>query len=574
MTIATSSPIRRLKLRLFSSLVVLLALASPRIAPAGVAEAVSAPTITPSLLAQMQATPLQRLPIILEMKAASPPFSSGANVLLAQQALSILSTYAQGFGGLPIINGAAGAATAAEIQAMSLLPQVGVIEQDAIVGPRRPSTSKPRPGAPLSSLDVREVKADRVWSEGVTGRGITVAVLDSGVALDLDLNSGSNRVVASVNFACATDPAHPDDGGHGTHVAGTIAGDGTKSAGQFVGIAPRANIVDVKVLDGHGRGRVSSVLAGLQWVLEHKAQYNIRIVNLSLGATPQGSSYRSDPMAAAVETAWRKGLTVVAAAGNTGPTSGGVETPGIDPYVVTVGSTDDQVTLPLGDDLLAWFSAWGTPTNSTPKPDLVAPGRQIVAPRVVGSVLDLLLPDHVVTASNGATYFRLTGTSMSTPVVAGTAALMLERRPALTPDQVKALLATNTQPFGWTAAAPPPGAAGAGLLNAYQATSASLGGTANQGLRPADGFARLLYPILYGQPLVWKDPSYLGQNWTTLTWATLEWAAPAWDNIAWDNIAWDNIAWDNIAWDNIAWDNIAWDNIAWDNIAWDSGSFD
>jgi serine protease AprX len=209
---------------------------------------------------------------------------------------------------------------------------------------------------------------------------------------------------------------------------------------------------------------------------------------------------------------------------------------------------------------------------STAKPDLVAPGRQVIAPRVVGSALDLLLPDHVVTAQNGTKYFRLTGTSMATAVVSGAAAMLLEQRPGLGPDEVKRMLVANTQPFG--AGPPTGGASGAGLLDAYRVTGASPSGKANQGLRPADSFARMLYPVLYGQPLVWKDPHYFGLNWAALTWATLTWDNIAWDNIAWDNIAWDNIAWDNIAWDNIAWDNIAWDNIAWDNIAWDNIAWD
>jgi serine protease AprX len=288
---------------------------------------------------------------------------------------------------------------------------------------------------------------------------------------------------------------------------------------------------------------------------------------------PLTPTYRADPLAAAVEIAWRNGLVVVAASGNTGPNSGGVESPGVDPYILTVGSTDDQVTLPLSDDVVGWFSGWGTPTLSTAKPDLVAPGRQVIAPRVVGSALDQLLPDHVVSATNGSTYFRLTGTSMATAVASGTAALLLEQRPSLRPDQVKAQLIAHTQPFG-SSNPPPGGAAGAGLLDANGATTAPTSGSANLGLRPADAFARALYPALYGQPLVWKDPYYQGIAWNTLTWATLTWDNIAWDNIAWDNIAWDNIAWDNIAWDNIAWDNIAWDNIAWDNIAWDNIAWD
>jgi len=198
-------------------------------------------------------------------------------------------------------------------------------------------------------------------------------------------------------------------------------------------VLPRANIVSVQVLDKNGRGQVSSILARLQWVLLHKNQYNIRIVNLSFGATAL-DSYVRDPMAAGPEVAWRNALVVVAAAGNTGPQNGNVETPGVDPCVITVGSTDDHITLNLTQSTLGWWSAWGTPTNSTTKPDLVAAGRQVVAPRVPGSVLDTLFPAHVVKADNGSTHFRLTGTSMSTAIVSGAAALVLQRRPDLTSE--------------------------------------------------------------------------------------------------------------------------------------------
>jgi serine protease AprX len=546
------------------------ALALPLLSVPVSAQATSQQKISAPLLAQMAANPLQRLPVIVEMNPATLPFSSGANAALAQQAVTILQANGQAVGGLPIIEGAAGYATAAGIQAISLLPQVAAIEQDAVVRPRRPANAGATPPGQLTSLYPREVNATRVWQQGGSGRGVTVAVLDSGVAADDDLTRAGNRILASVGFAGPRDPNHPDVGGHGTHIAGTIAGDGTRSAGEFVGMAPHANIVDVQVLDGNGNGRTSSILRGIEWVLAHQAQFNIRVVNLSFGAIAQGS-YRTDPLAAAVEIASKHGLVVVAAAGNGGPSSGTVESPAIDPYVVSVGSTDDQATLSLTDDTLAWFSAWGTPTDSTPKPDLVGPGRRVVSIRVPGSTLDTRLPDHVVTAANGATYFRLTGTSMATAVVSGAAALLLERQPGLSPDQVKKILVASVQPFGQTSVSP---GAGAGLLDAYAATNSPSRSYANRGLRPADGLARTLYTALYGQPLVWQSLTYLGTNWAPLTWPTLAWTPAAWDNLAWDNIAWDYIAWDNIAWDNIAWDNIAWDNIAWDNIAWDSFGYD
>ena len=451
------------------------------------------------------------------------------------------------------------------------------------------------------------VKADRVWRRGIAGNGVTVAVLDSGVAADLDLIQPANRILASVNFADQRDTSDP--GGHGTHIAGIIAGNGSRSGGEFVGIAPKANVVDVRVLGRTGSGRISSVVRGIEWVLAHRAFYNIRVINLSFGA-PAHLSYRADPLSAAVEIAWRRGLVVIAASGNGGPERNTVVTPGIDPYVITVGATDDRGNLGRGNDLLAWFSAWGS-ADSNPKPDLVAPGRRLVSVRVPGSTLDTLFPDRVVAARNGSTYFRLTGTSMATGVVSGAAALLLQRRPDLTPDQVKALLVGTTQPYGWNSGQvlPDPIADGSGLLDAYAAMIAardtgpnddvympgqlllgaflqpgarlsdslqSVAGLActNNALRPADGFARALYPVLFGSPLHWTDPLLGGIFWPLLTWDTLVWNSVAWDNFAWDSVAWDSVAWDSVAWDSVAWDSVAWDSVAWDSVAWDAFNLD
>jgi serine protease AprX len=466
------------------------------------------------------------------------------------------------------------------------------------VAPQSLPTTTP---GPRSAPYPRVVNADQVWQQGTSGKGVTVAILDSGVAADPDLVQPTNRILASVNFA--DQRVSSDPGGHGTHVAGIVAGNGTRSAGEFVGIAPQANIVDVRVLSRTGSGRISSVVRGIDWVIAHRSTYNIRVINMSFGA-PVTGSYRTDPLSAAVEIAWRRGLVVVAASGNSGPARDTVLTPGIDPYAITVGATDDAGTLTTRDDSLAWFSAWGT-ADANPKPDLVAPGRRIVSIRVQGSALDTLFPDRVITAANGSTYLRLTGTSMSTPVVSGAVALLLERRPDLTPDQVKGLLVSTTQPYGQDSLVKPPdpAAGGSGLLDVFAAASAAsgappagglllgglVGGTlataptlaapggtpapiarvvqrANAGLRPAAAFARTIFPVLYRRtPLQWINPTLGGIDWSRLTWDSV-----AWDSIAWDNFAWDSIAWDSIAWDSIAWDSVAWDSIAWDSVAWDS----
>src|SRR5579864_8890336 len=224
--------------------------------------------IQPTLLADMTANPLAQIPVIIEMAPASAPFSSDSNLTLAQQAVSILNLNGHAFGALPIVQGAAGVSTAAGITAMSQLPQVASIEEDSVVRARRPSGGGPAyPQAQLSSLYVQEVNTPKVWQQGGNGKGVAVAVLDSGVANDVDLTQKSPRILAHVGFAGPENPQQPDPGGHGTHIAGIIAGDGTGSAGQYIGVAPQANIVDVQVLDSRGNGRMSSVLRGEEWVL-------------------------------------------------------------------------------------------------------------------------------------------------------------------------------------------------------------------------------------------------------------------------------------------------------------------
>ena len=644
-------------------LVVALSLAVPR-SPA-LAETPQ-DKIDPALRARFQADPLVVLPVIVEMQHPDAPFVGAPNVARANQALDLLRQYGTPVAGLSLIDSAAGFANASGVDSLSLLPIVAYIHLDATViplgapaeipplptlpplptptptttpttaptttpSPSPSPTPTPTPAPTLtptptpdptpppasspsgevtpqgqgaqgqsSAAYPRVVNADQAWQQGATGRGVTVAILDSGVAMDPDLVQPTNRILASVNFA--DQRVTRDPGGHGTHVAGIVAGNGTRSAGEFVGIAPDANIVDVRVLDSTGSGRISSVVRGIEWVVAHQAAYQIRVINLSLGA-PVTVSYRTDPLSAAVEIAWQRGLVVVAAAGNTGPQRDTVVSPGTDPYVITVGATDDAGTVDRGDDTLAPFSAWGT-SDGHVKPDLVAPGRRIVSLRVPGSALDTLFPDRVVTAQNGATYIRLTGTSMATPVVSGAVALLLERRPDLTPDQVKALLTQTTQSYGQNSGVtlPDPSADGSGLLDVASAISAATGTVqssdlvpggiipggvvpggvqatpppppqnlprANRGLRPANGLARSLFPVLYGTPLRWIDQGLGGIPWQTLTWDSV-----AWDSVAWDNFDWDSVAWDSVAWDSVAWDSVAWDSVAWDSVAWDTLTLD
>ena len=287
------------------------------------------------------------------------------------------------------------------------------------------------------------------------GTGIGVAVIDSGIADHGDLHGalGISRVVYSQSFVQG-DPNGPDKYGHGTHVAGLIAGSGASSgkangyATSFAGVAPGVSLINLRVLDANGAGTDAQVIAAIQTAIALKSVYNIRVINMSLGR-PVFESYTLDPVDQAVEAAWKAGIVVVVAAGNSGRDNslgtGGwatIDAPGNDPAVITVGATRTCVTASRADDGIASYSSRGpTLVDHIVKPDLVAPGNGLVSLRVQGSTLDKQYPQFEVAPSKGqAAYYRMSGTSMATPLVSGTVALMLQQNPALTPDQVKARL--------------------------------------------------------------------------------------------------------------------------------------
>jgi serine protease AprX len=295
------------------------------------------------------------------------------------------------------------------------------------------------------------VQAPEAWA-GATGAGVGVAVIDTGIdgsRPDFQDAGGASRVVGSaVVNPLATSAG--DGYGHGTHVAGIIAGDGDRRdpadplAGQYVGIAPDANLVSVKIADDNGQATVLDAIYGLQFAVDHRAEYGIRIVNLSLESTV-AESYTTDPLDAAVEAAWRAGIVVVAAAGNHGSDPDAVShAPGNDPYVVTVGATDDQGTVSRSDDVVAPWSSRGVTQDGFSKPDVTAPGSHIVSTVPPGSAYTQLCPSCMV----GNDYIRVGGTSMAAPVVSGVAALLLQTHPGWTPDQVKQALRKSTTTAG------------------------------------------------------------------------------------------------------------------------------
>jgi serine protease AprX len=431
---------------------------------------------------------------------------------------------------------------------------------------------------------------------GYDGAGVGVAVLDSGIAAwhdDLTYQGsnvkvkvvGGQRLVKFVDFVNGRLTPY-DDNGHGTHVAGIIAGNGFDTKGARAGMAPAADLVSLKVLSEHGSGRISDVIAALDWVLTNRTLYNIRVINLSVGASIT-ESYMTDPLTLAAKRCVDAGLVVVTAAGNIGKNPitgkaqyGGITAPGNAPWVLTVGAYSHEGTINRMDDKIAGYSSRGpTAVDFLAKPDVVATGTGIVSLAVPGSWMytakaAYLLNGTVKTANKP--YLSLTGTSMASPIVAGTVALMIQANPKLTPNLVKAIIEYTSQNYRYDALTQ-----GAGFLNTKGAVD----------------LAKFLYTAKAGQAyptnrswsktIIWGNRKLkggvikpAGTAWAPSTvWGASRTAQGA--NIVWGTVAGelDNIVWGTAAMDadNIVWGTFAreGDNIVWgtitselDNIVW------
>ena len=366
---------------------------------------------------------------------------------------------------LPIINARAAVVPNAGLAAIAASASVlHVAEDRLIVG------ANERTGFTIGSRPART-------DFGLDGSGVTIAVIDSGITAwhdDLADSSGaSQRVDRFVDFVQQRGAPY-DDYGHGTHVAGIIAGNGSDSDGARAGIAPASHLVVLKVLDGSGRGRISDVIGALDYVRAHHDELNIRIVNLSIAANVV-ESYLVDPLTQAAKQVVDAGIVVVAAAGNAGRNAdgtaryGAITAPGNAPWVLTVGASSHMGTIDRSDDVVAPFSSRGpTAVDRIAKPDLVAPGVGIESLSAPGSLLYDSMSPYLLggtTATSTLPYLSLSGTSMATAVVSGTAALLLQANPALTPNAVKAILEYTAQIYpGYDALTE-----GAGFLNAYGA---------------------------------------------------------------------------------------------------------
>jgi serine protease AprX len=362
---------------------------------------------------------------------------------------------------LPLIDGLVADIPNAALFGISHNPHVGQISLDRVV-----AGSMERTGATVGATAVRQ-------EFGLDGSGIGVAVIDSGVTSwhdDLTGGGSLQRVDRFVDFVNQQTSPY-DDYGHGTHVAGIIAGNGADSSGARSGIAPNARLIVLKVLDDSGRGHISDVIAALQYVVANRNALNIRVVNLSV-ATGVYESYRTDPLTKAARKAVAAGIVVVAAAGNYGvdqngrPMYGGITSPGNAPWVLTVGASSHMGTIDRSDDTMAGFSSRGpSAVDFAAKPDLVAPGVGIESLSDPDSAFYTTQAAYLLdgTVPTGyLPYLSQSGTSMSAPVVSGTVALMLQANPSLTPNEVKAILQYTAQVYPQY----DPLTQGAGFLNA------------------------------------------------------------------------------------------------------------
>ena len=318
-----------------------------------------------------------------------------------------------------------------------------------------PNRTVEKAGSRVNVEFAKSVGVREVWESGNLGQGVTVAVLDTGVTptfweLRRPPHGRGNRLLGY--YDAIADKFYPsrrlrrspgDPNGHGTHIAGIIANSRyERRDGEYRGVAPAAKLVTVRVLDETGRGTYADVIRGIEWVVEHKDEFDIRVLNVSLYAMPY-APYWADPLNLATMAAWHEGIVVVASAGNNGPDPMSIGVPGNTPYVITVGSfTDNFTPEDFGDDYIPPFSATGPTLDAFVKPDVIAPGAHIISLVKRHTFLSDTYPENRV---NGK-YFKMSGTSMSAAVVSGIVALMLSENPDLTPDQVKYRLAMTARP--------------------------------------------------------------------------------------------------------------------------------
>jgi len=486
---------------------------------------------------------------------------------------------------LPIVRGVAATVPSAALPALRHDPRVRAVTDDAQVTVH--SVADPN-ASTIKSVYREEIGATLL--PGTTGAGVRVALVDTGVNESADLagrvvpvaDPGGTPEVLRKDVRCVDLSGEGDcvdRYGHGTFLAGLIAGNGAQSNGLYTGVAPGADIVSVKIAGRNGAADVSKVLAAIQWVVSFREDYGIKVLNLSLG-TNSKAPYWLDPLNHAVEQAWDAGIVVVVAAGNSGGTFGTISKPGDDPFVITVGAVDDRETPGVDDDRLPHFSSRGPAPFGIAKPDVVAPGARLISLRTAGSYVEENAgPGQLA----GTAYRRGSGTSMATAVTSGAVALLLQRHPDWTPDRVKYALTSTAGKV----AARDTRLVGAGLVRVPEADLARPG-LANQGVYTAatgtgslddsrggvvvgectdaaacaqcdvDGSCPAVKGQNTAQGRAYNTSQYAAANWTDSSWYTSQWAtAPLLDS-GWYGNSWLGNSWLGNSWLGNSWLGSSW----------------
>jgi serine protease AprX len=480
---------------------------------------------------------------------------------------------------LPIINGFSTTLTASQAQRLSWKGGVHAVSLNSAV-----KTQGSVNADALSTSYNQSIRSTEVWKNGITGKGIGVAVIDTGIQGNLpdfrvSQTDATSRVVANVVTNPAATTAN-DTFGHGTHVAGLIAGNGTNlpasdpNYGKYAGVAPDANLIAIKAADDAGNASVLDVIDGLQFVVDKKADYNIRVVNLSLRSTT-AESYKTDPLDAAVEAAWNSGVTVVVAAGNEGGSADAVKyAPANDPFVITVGGADDMGTRTTGDDMLANWSSRGVTQDGFPKPDIVAPSAHMVSTMAPGAEYTRLCPSCVTDGS----YFRVGGTSMAAAVASGEAALLLQAYPNLTPNDVKAQL------FKRTRGIIKPSNDSVTVNGQYETVPDDT--TVKNGQAAADKAVNNGLTDTVSTPAmnILLDPAtglidYTRASWSRASWSTsVEGLRASWSRASWSRASWSRASWsatpescldfERASWSRASWSRASWSRASWSRASW------
>jgi serine protease AprX len=418
----------------------------------------------------------------------------------------------------------------------------------------------------------KNIGTDLMADAGHTGKGVGIAMIDTGVARVAGL-SGANVVNGpDLSFEGQNPLTRYVDGfGHGTHLAGIMVGKDPQAG--FRGIAPDAKLTSIKVAASDGAVDVVQVLAAIDWVIQHRNDdpaHPVKVLTLAYG-TEGTADYKSNPLAFAVEQAWKAGIVVVVAGGNDGTTQPNLVNPAFDPYVVSVGAVDDRGTTTTLDDVLSDFSSRG---NTKRRVDFSAPGRSVVSLRAPGSFIDV----HYPTARVGTSLFKGSGTSQTAAVVSGAIADLLQARPTLTPDQVKALCRSNALDlFGSDA-----NAAGAGRLMAALTVIKPIPLSSRQSFTPSTGVGTLesargaSHLTLDGVALT-GEKDIFGNAFSTAAWAQASATRTAWSGGKWMGVAWTGDGWSTTngvpSWSGRAWSGRAWSGGSWNGRAWSGNTW-